>query len=181
MTTTPHRNQRRLRRWVGWPTVALSRRQVLAAAATTAAGLTLDACTGKPDTSARVVGPAAGAVGQAEARRRRPGAPVREVALTAAPVTIDLGGRSVTTWAYNNTVPGPLVRLRAGEVLRVRLDNRLDEASTIHWHGVALRNDMDGAPGMDPVAGAARRPVHLRVHGARPGHLLVPPACGPAA
>src|SRR6266496_4416829 len=81
-------------------------------------------------------------------RRRRPGAPVREVALTAAPVTVDLAGRAVITWAYNNAVPGPLVRLRAGEVLRARLGNRLPEPTTIHWHGVALRNDMDGAPDM---------------------------------
>src|SRR6266542_2857144 len=148
MATTPHRNQRRPRRRVGWPTVEWSRRQVLAAAATTAAGLALGACTSRPDRRARVVGPSAGVVGQAEARRRRPGAPVRQVALTAAPASVDLAGRTVTTWAYNDTVPGPLVRLRAGEVLRARLDNRLGEPTTIHWHGVALRNDMDGAPGM---------------------------------
>ncbi len=158
MATTPHRNQRRPRRRVGWPTVEWSRRQVLAAAATTAAGLALGACTSRPDRRARVVGPSAGVVGQAEARRRRPGAPVRQVALTAAPASVDLAGRTVTTWAYNDTVPGPLVRLRAGEVLRARLDNRLGEPTTIHWHGVALRNDMDGAPGMNrpPVAPGGR-------------------------
>jgi FtsP/CotA-like multicopper oxidase with cupredoxin domain len=155
VATTPHHNRRRPG---GRPTVELSRRQVLAAAATTAAGLALGACTGRPDRRARVVGPSAGVVGQAEARRRRPGAPVRQVALTAAPVSVDLAGRTVTTWAYNDTVPGPLVRLRAGEVLRARLDNRLGEPTTIHWHGVALRNDMDGAPGMTqpPVAPGGR-------------------------
>src|SRR6266542_4917516 len=129
------------------PTAPRSRRQFLAAATMTA-GLVLGACTSRQTTHDRVVGPSASAVGQAEARRRRPGAPVREVSLTAAPVTIDLAGRTVTTWAYNGTVPGPIVRLRAGEVLRARLDNRLGEPTTIHWHGVALRNDMDGAPGM---------------------------------
>ncbi len=130
------------------PTAPLSRRQLLAAATVTAAGLAVGACTSKQPGRAHVVGPSASAVGQAEARRRRPGAPVREVSLTAAPVTIDLAGRTVTTWAYNGTVPGPAVRLRAGEVLRARLDNRLGEPTTIHWHGVALRNDMDGAPDM---------------------------------
>ena len=149
MATAPRRNQPRWRRRVGWPSAPLSRRRFLAAAATvTAAGLAGGACTSKPDSRARVVGPSSGVVGQAEARRRRPGAPVREVALTAAPVTVDLAGRAVITWAYNNAVPGPLVRLRAGEVLRARLDNRLPEPTTIHWHGVALRNDMDGAPDM---------------------------------
>src|SRR6266511_636409 len=130
------------------PTVPRSRRQFLAGAAIAAAGLAAGACTGGRATRARVVEPSGSAVGQAEARRRRPGAPVREVALTAVPVMLDLAGRKVTTWAYNNTVPGPVVRLRAGEVLRARLDNRLPEPTTIHWHGVALRNDMDGAPGM---------------------------------
>jgi FtsP/CotA-like multicopper oxidase with cupredoxin domain len=130
------------------PTAPPSRRQFLAAATMTAAGLAAGACTSRQATRARVVEPSADVVGQAEARRRRPGAPVRELALTAAPVTIDLAGRTVTTWAYNHTVPGPVVRLRAGEVLRAHLDNRLPEPTTIHWHGVALRNDMDGAPDM---------------------------------
>ncbi len=130
------------------PTVPVPRRRFLAAATATAAGLALGACTSKPHTGAREVGPSAPAVGQAEARRRRQGAPIREVVLAAAPASIDLAGRTVTTWAYNGVVPGPLVRLRAGEVLRARLDNRLGEPTTIHWHGVALRNDMDGAPGM---------------------------------
>jgi FtsP/CotA-like multicopper oxidase with cupredoxin domain len=140
------------------PTAPLPRRRFLAAATATAASLALGACTGEPDSGAGVVGPSAPAVGQAETRRRRPGAPVREVALTAAAVTIDLAGRNVTTWAYNTTVPGPVVRLRAGEVLRARLDNRLPEPTTIHWHGVALRNDMDGAPGMtQPPVGPGGR------------------------
>ena len=130
------------------PTAPRSRRQFLVAATVTTAGLAVGACTSKQPSHPRVVGPSAGAVGQAEAYRRRPGAPIREVALTAAPVTIDLAGRMVTTWAYNGSVPGPVVRPRAGEVLRARLDNRLPEPTTIHWHGVALRNDMDGAPGM---------------------------------
>jgi multicopper oxidase len=130
------------------PTASLPRRRFLAVATMTVAGLAVGACTGQRDSRARAIEPSATQVGQAEARRRRPGVPVREVTLTAAPVTVDLAGRTVTTWAYNGSVPGPVVRLRAGEMLRARLDNRLGEPTTIHWHGVALRNDMDGAPGM---------------------------------
>jgi FtsP/CotA-like multicopper oxidase with cupredoxin domain len=73
---------------------------------------------------------------------------VRRVALVAAPLTLDLAGRPVATWAYDRTVPGPTLRVRAGEVVHAELTNRLPEPTTIHWHGVALRNDMDGAPGM---------------------------------
>lgn len=71
---------------------------------------------------------------------------VREVQLTAAPATIDLGGRTVRTWAFNGQVPGPEIRLRAGELLRAEVRNELPQPLTIHWHGIALVNDMDGVP-----------------------------------
>jgi multicopper oxidase len=129
-----------------------SRRRFLAAAAAATMGVTGGGC-GIASRS-RPVGPAAKQVAAAEARRRRPGAPVHEVTLTAAAATIDLAGRAVPAWAYNHTVPGPVLRVRAGEVLRVRLDNRLPEPTSIHWHGVVVRNDMDGVPGVTqpPVA-----------------------------
>jgi FtsP/CotA-like multicopper oxidase with cupredoxin domain len=73
--------------------------------------------------------------------------------LTAAPMRLDLAGRAVPTWGYG-TVPGPEIRLRAGEVLRVQLENELSEDTTVHWHGLAPPNPMDGVPGItqDPVA-----------------------------
>jgi len=49
-------------------------------------------------------------------------------------------------WAYDGTVPGPELRLRQGERLRVTVDNRLPQDTTIHWHGVRVPNAMDGAP-----------------------------------
>jgi FtsP/CotA-like multicopper oxidase with cupredoxin domain len=73
---------------------------------------------------------------------------------------LDLGGPTVTTWAYDDTAPGPLLRVRAGDVLRVDVDNQLPVATSVHWHGLALRNDMDGVPGMtqEPIrAGEAFR------------------------
>lgn len=98
------------------------------------------------------VGPASALVEEKERTRRSDGAAVRDVTLTAAPATIRLGDRSVETWAFNGTVPGPEIRLRAGEVLRARVENRLPQPLTIHWHGVALRNDMDGVPGLTQEA-----------------------------
>jgi len=108
--------------------------------------LATDACT--DGDRLRPVRPSSPTVAAAEARRRRPGAGVRRVTLVAAPLTLDLAGRQVATWAYNHTVPGPTLRVRAGEVLHAELTNRLAQPTTIHWHGIALRNDMDGAPGM---------------------------------
>lgn len=73
--------------------------------------------------------------------------------LAAAPTTVDLGGKTVSTWAYGESLPGPLIRATAGDLLRITLENRLPEASTIHWHGIRLHNAADGVPGMtqDPV------------------------------
>ena len=85
----------------------------------------------------------------AEEARRRSGVAVRDLALVAAPTMIDLGGGiQVPTWAYGPTVPGSEIRVKAGEVVRARFTNQLPEATTIHWHGISLRNDMDGVPGM---------------------------------
>jgi FtsP/CotA-like multicopper oxidase with cupredoxin domain len=76
-------------------------------------------------------------------------ASLREVSLRAAPGRVrlmppPLGETAV--WHYNGTVPGPELRLRQGERLRVAVDNTLTEETTIHWHGVRVPNAMDGVP-----------------------------------
>jgi FtsP/CotA-like multicopper oxidase with cupredoxin domain len=68
--------------------------------------------------------------------------------MTASPATVDLGGTTVETWAYGDAVPGPVFRTRAGDLLRVDVTNALPTSTSIHWHGVAMRNDMDGVPGI---------------------------------
>src|SRR5258706_3378085 len=74
---------------------------------------------------------------------------VREVALRAAPATVPLfNGRPLQVWAYNGQVPGPTIRLRLGETLRVTFTNQLPQPTTIHWHGVRVPNAMDGTPGI---------------------------------
>lgn len=49
-------------------------------------------------------------------------------------------------WSYDGRVPGPLLRAKQGERLRVLLANALPQASTVHWHGIRLPNAMDGVP-----------------------------------
>jgi FtsP/CotA-like multicopper oxidase with cupredoxin domain len=49
-------------------------------------------------------------------------------------------------WSYNSAVPGPELRLRQGERLRVVVENRLPEETTVHWHGLRVPNAMDGVP-----------------------------------
>ncbi|MGW2034466.1 multicopper oxidase family protein [Streptomyces sp. NPDC001761] len=80
------------------------------------------------------------------AERKRGSGRERTFSFTAAEAKLDLGGRSVRTWAYNEEVPGPLVRVTAGDMLDLTLTNRLPATTTLHSHGVRLRCDMDGVP-----------------------------------
>lgn len=75
--------------------------------------------------------------------------------LTAAPLTwrprADLP--EVEAWGYNGQVPGPTIRVHAGDKFRLVFKNGLPEHSSIHWHGVIVPNSMDGVGGLtqDPV------------------------------
>ena len=55
-------------------------------------------------------------------------------------------GRTVEAWAYNDQVPGPQIRVREGDRVRIVLKNELDESTAMHFHGVELPNDQDGVP-----------------------------------
>jgi FtsP/CotA-like multicopper oxidase with cupredoxin domain len=79
--------------------------------------------------------------------RARPSGVVKTFDLVAAETESDVvDGRPMRVWAYNGRVPGPELRVRLGETVRVRFTNRLPQATTIHWHGVRVPNDMDGVP-----------------------------------
>jgi FtsP/CotA-like multicopper oxidase with cupredoxin domain len=68
--------------------------------------------------------------------------------LTAGPAKASLiGGQPETAvWAYNGTVPGPEIRVRQGGRVRIAVENRLAEETTVHFHGIRLPNAMDGVP-----------------------------------
>jgi FtsP/CotA-like multicopper oxidase with cupredoxin domain len=55
-------------------------------------------------------------------------------------------GRTVTAWAYNQQVPGPQIRVKEGDRVRVTLLNKLSESTAIHFHGLELANELDGVP-----------------------------------
>jgi FtsP/CotA-like multicopper oxidase with cupredoxin domain len=79
----------------------------------------------------------------------------RAVTLTAAEGQIDLGGPVVRTWTYDGVLPGREIRVGAGDLIEAKVVNRLPADTSVHWHGPALRNDMDGVP---PLTQAAIRP-----------------------
>lgn len=130
----------------------LNRRTFLAGSLAVGAGAALAACSshskgpGSNLTSQPTSVPEALAepIKVAEAARPHTGRTVTAT-LTPRPVTVDLGGKVVKTLGYADSVPGPLIRADIGDELQVTLVNKLDHPTSMHWHGIALRNDMDGA------------------------------------
>lgn len=55
-------------------------------------------------------------------------------------------GKRVEAWAYNGVVPGPQIRVKEGDRVRVVVKNELEESTAVHFHGVELPNDQDGVP-----------------------------------
>lgn len=64
--------------------------------------------------------------------------------LTAAAATHSIGGATYAGYAYNGGAPGPTLRARVGDTVTVRFRNELDAETTVHWHGLAVPNAMDG-------------------------------------
>jgi len=62
------------------------------------------------------------------------------------PITID--GKQSHAVTINGTVPGPLLRLKEGQRVRIAVTNTLDEDTSIHWHGLLVPFQMDGVPGV---------------------------------
>jgi multicopper oxidase len=123
----------------------IDRRSVLRAGLLVAGGAALTACGGENHKPA-FAAPDGAQVRKLEAARRRVGGAVRDFRLTPAEGPIDLGGRTVRTWTYGQRLPGSEIRVKAGDVVRAQVTNRLPAGTTVHWHGIALHNDADGVP-----------------------------------
>lgn len=75
---------------------------------------------------------------------------VREFTLTASEFDWEIQpGTVVRAWGYNGSVPGPEIRVKEGDLVRVTLQNELPVATTIHWHGVMVPPAMDGPAGLN--------------------------------
>jgi len=71
-----------------------------------------------------------------------------DIALTIGKVAVRVDGKVSRAVGVNGTVPAPLVRLKQGTKVRLRVTNTLDEESSIHWHGLLVPFAMDGVPGV---------------------------------
>ena len=102
-------------------------------------------------------------------RRLASGRVLREWELVAIDKEIEVApGVHYEAWTYNGRVPGPTLRCREGELLRIHFTNGSEHPHTIHFHGVHPAF-MDGMPGIGEERGGGRdRPgpeLHLRVRG----------------
>jgi CopA family copper-resistance protein len=59
-----------------------------------------------------------------------------------------LDGQTGRAMTINGTIPGPIIRLQEGQQATLRVTNRLEESTSIHWHGLLLPPTMDGVPGV---------------------------------
>ncbi len=86
-------------------------------------------------------------LGNAYPAEATPDGQLKTFEITAAETELPLiDGTRRRVWAYNEQVPGPTLRVRLGDTVRVRFTNRLPQETTIHWHGVRVPNSMDGVP-----------------------------------
>jgi FtsP/CotA-like multicopper oxidase with cupredoxin domain len=124
---------------------AVSRRKFLAGSLL--GGAALVGCSRSASNTERTG--ATDAIASAEAARPHTGKTIT-ARLTPGAADIDLGGTTARTLAYNNQIPGPLIRAYVGDDIAVTVNNRLDHPTSMHWHGLAVRNDMDGAAPATP-------------------------------
>ena len=130
---------------------------------------------------------------------------VPDYRLDIAPVTWELSPRhTIKTVAYNGHVPGPLLRFKEGRPVTIDVTNHTDRPEVVHWHGLFLPSDVDGAmeEGTPPIAPSQTvrytftpRPAGFRwyhthtmamgdltlaQYGGQHGPLLIEPANDPA-
>ncbi len=58
------------------------------------------------------------------------------------------GGREIAMYGYNGQIPGPLLRVKQGATFTVHVTNNIDLPTSVHWHGIRLDSQFDGAIGI---------------------------------
>ncbi len=68
--------------------------------------------------------------------------------LTIGRTAVAIDGKRGNAITVNGTIPAPLLRWREGDEVTLRVHNRLNEDTSIHWHGILIPFQMDGVPGV---------------------------------
>lgn len=98
-----------------------------------------------------------------------------------APATPE--GAATATWGFNGDFLGPTIRAQRGEQVAFEIENELEEATSVHWHGMHLPPEMDGGPHQEIQPGETWQPewtidqpaatlwYHPHPHGATERHV----------
>lgn len=78
-----------------------------------------------------------------------------EFHLELAPRKITIDDRTADALTINGTLPGPLLRFREGDDVKIHVTNRMKDLSALHWHGLLVQPGMDGVPGLAGFKGIA--------------------------
>jgi len=85
--------------------------------------------------------------------------------LRAELVTRSIAGRTMTMYGFNGEYPGPMIQVDQQATIVVNFENRIDQPSAVHWHGIRLDNRFDGTPGVTqelvPSGGRFRYVIHF--------------------
>ncbi|MBK7361492.1 MAG: copper resistance system multicopper oxidase [Micavibrio sp.] len=76
-----------------------------------------------------------------------------EYNLTIAREPVNITGNTVKKITVNSTIPGPTLRFTEGEDVTIHVANKMDEDTSVHWHGMLLPGEMDGVPGFNGFPG----------------------------
>jgi len=72
---------------------------------------------------------------------------VKVFRLRAEPLKLKIAPfKTIDTWGYNGSCPGPAIQVTQGDRVRVIFENRLPESTSLHWHGLEVPIDQDGVP-----------------------------------
>ena len=66
-----------------------------------------------------------------------------QVRLKVAPTPVTVAGREARLWTYGGSFPGPTLRVRPGDTVRLELENLLPESTNLHWHGLPISPKVD--------------------------------------
>ena len=100
---------------------------------------------------------AAGVIGNRPAAASAPAGATSAFELRMGEASVAIVGEphpATDVWCFNGRVPGPPLRVKQGERVRIEVANKLREETTVHWHGVRVPHAMDGVPGLTqkPIA-----------------------------
>jgi manganese oxidase len=74
--------------------------------------------------------------------------------------------KTIDPWGYNRSCPGPTIQIQQGDHVRIVMENRLPESTSIHWHGLEVPIEQDGTPWISqkPVAPGEKYTYEFTVH-----------------